>query len=113
MSMALLLAGIGAQDEILTVDIQPASLSGFEDLCPITLGPVTAVASGGIPGYTYQWAQISGDPITINSPTSQTTTFSKSTNGISTGIFRVTVTDQAGDFVSRDMNVELECGTLE
>lgn len=112
MSMALLIAGISAQEEILTVDIQPASIEAFSENCPITSGPATAIVSGGIPGYTYAWSQVSGNPITITSPASPTTTFSKTEIGISTGVFRCTVTDLSGDFVSQDMSVELECGSL-
>jgi len=56
---------------------------------------VTVTASGGTAPYTYAWARVSGDVVTITSSTAASTTFSgaPAINETLTGEYRCTVTD--------------------
>lgn len=61
-----------------------------------TTSSTTVTPAGGVSPYTYSWALFDGDTLTVNSPTSATTTFSAS--GLQDGDFlystyRCTVTD--------------------
>lgn len=64
----------------------------------LTTNSVTVTPSGGTAPYTYAWAFVDGDAgITINSPTSATTSFSADPAGASlAATYRCTVTDSAG-----------------
>ena len=64
----------------------------------VTSNSTTCTPSGGAPGYTYSWAQVGGDTMTIDSPTASSTTFSKSVGNGATfvGYFVCTVTDSLG-----------------
>lgn len=63
-----------------------------------TTSAMTAAISGGTAPYTYSWSIVSGDSITITSPTAGSTTFSGSVpfGGTLFAVVRVTVTDANG-----------------
>jgi hypothetical protein len=77
----------------------------------ITSPVATAGAGGGTPPYTYQWTSVSGFAFTINSPTSNASTFSAGPfpvdGTIRSGIERCTVTDDDGATAYADVTVEL------
>lgn len=75
----------------------------------ITTSSVTATPAGGTSPYTYSWALLSGTALTVNSPSSASTTFSKS---VSTGAeyystYRVTVTDAVAATATADVDVSM------
>lgn len=77
-----------------TMFVSPTALFKFAPSGSDTTGIAEAYPSNGVAPYTYSWTQISGDAITINSPTSKSTTFSASgSGGDKTGIFQCEVTD--------------------
>lgn len=95
----------------LTVDISPNSINEVDGNCPFTSSSLTGQGSGGVPSYTYAWAFISGGAgITINSPSSQSTTFTITSTGLKSGTVRCTVTDQNTDTAIDTASVTLECG---
>lgn len=58
-----------------------------------TTGSVTITASGGTSPYTYAWTLYSGDSLTVDSPTSNITTFSYTGSGDKSSIYKCTITD--------------------
>lgn len=68
------------------------------DIGSQTTNSVTVTPSGGTAPYTYAWAFVDGDAgISINSPTSATTSFSGDPVGTAlAATYRCTVTDSAG-----------------
>jgi hypothetical protein len=81
----------------LTVLVSPASINYLGATGTETSGSTTAVALGGSGLYTYAWSwQSGGSGITINSPTSATTTFTASglaSGGSDSGVAQIVVTD--------------------
>jgi hypothetical protein len=74
----------------------PTSLYEAGDTGTITSNSTTVTPNGGTSPYTYSWSKVSGDTLTVTSPTAATTTFS--TSGLGEGNFvaatyRCTVTD--------------------
>lgn len=73
---------------------------------PTTTNAVTATPTGGIGTLSYLWTRTDGDPHawTINSPTSQATTFTTLCAALDEHVatFICTVTDQAGQSVPSD-----------
>lgn len=66
--------------------------------CTATTGSAVVTAQNGQAPYTYAWNYVSGTSATVNSPTSNTTTFSRNLSGSSggtvyTGYYTCTVTD--------------------
>lgn len=79
-----------------TASASPATLSKVVAVSSATTNSTTVTPSGGVSPYTYSWALLSGDTLTVNSPTSATTTFS--VTGLTAGeilysTYRCTVTD--------------------
>ena len=73
-----------------------------------TLTTLPAVGSStGVPPFSYAWTIVSGDTITINSPTAASTTFSTTLSYGQTKftIVRLTVTDAYGATGSADITV--------
>jgi hypothetical protein len=70
---------------------------------------VTATVSNGIVPYSYNWTQLSGGAFTINTPTSQSTSFTASTLSATgetrTGSFQCVVTDGLGRTASATISV--------
>lgn len=75
----------------------------------ITTNGITASGSGGMPGYTYSWS-IAGSGITINNPSSATTSFTANvgTNSTVTGTATCTITDASFNTVTRTASVILQ-----
>jgi len=64
-----------------------------------TTASTTVTVSGGVSPYTYAWTLVSGDTLTVNSPTAATTTFTKTGLPPFGGVeatYRCTVTDSTG-----------------
>ena len=80
----------------MTATASPASLYKIGAAASQTTSSTTVSVSGGVSPYTYSWAKVSGDTLTVNSPTAATTTFTAS--GLLEGdsrdaTYRCTVTD--------------------
>lgn len=94
-----------------SVSPNPVSGSSHGNLSATTVTSSAATASpgGGLGPYTYSWARISGDTMTAASPSSATTTFSGTVplDSTNTAVFRVTVTDAAGQVDTADVTVNL------
>ena len=74
----------------------PGTLYKFALLANSTTSSTTVTASGGSGSYTYAWTRVSGAFVTVNSPTSATTTFTATNipvTGFLTAVYRCTVTD--------------------
>lgn len=76
---------------------------------PLTTNSVTVTPSGGTAPYTYAWSFVSGDTVTINSPTSATTTFTGDPVGYSvlSSVYRCTVTDNAAADASVTVGISI------
>lgn len=112
-----LFAGLGTVGGGLAASLSTASATGSCTVlpCTATSNSVTCNASGGTPPYSYAWEQVSGDAsISITSPSSDSTTFSASSETTETtkeGVFRCKVTDSASAVVySNNVNVTLTFG---
>lgn len=103
---------LGGAAPPLSIIVSPSSLSEFDINCPITTGSATGTASGGAGGYSYAWDwSAGGTGLTINSPSSQSTTVTQSGAGFKTGTLRCTVTDDDLDTAADTSAVDMECGT--
>lgn len=73
----------------------PYVLASSDAVEPLTTDATTVTPSGGTGPYTYAWTLVSGDTLTINSPTAATTTFTGTPayNSNLSGVYRCTVTD--------------------
>lgn len=104
-----------------SVSLNSSTANGFTGYTPPPAAPSTilvvtnpatvATASGGSGSYTYSWARISGSSaITADSPSSSSTTFRGTVPaGLTTAVFRVTVTDTVtGQTATADVTVTLE-----
>lgn len=76
----------------------------------LTSSVSAGVASGGTAPYSYAWTYVSGDVFTINSPSSNSTTFTTTliAGQTKTGVYRLTVTDSVAATVSATVTIELE-----
>jgi len=95
----------------LALDISPTSLNKFGVSCPITTAAATGNATGGTPPYSFAWSHVSGDVYTINSPTSDVTTFTRTADGGGSGTYKCVVTDDVSDTAEDSLVVSMECGT--
>lgn len=70
----------------------------------VVSGTTTATPSGGLAPFSYSWAFIGGDALTITNPSSATTAF-RAVNAES--VVRCTVTDALGSTATCDVNVTI------
>lgn len=101
--------GGGGSSGSLTLSVTPSALETDSFASPITTDGALATPSGGLAPYTYVWAKLSGDNITVNSPASASTSFTGSVPADSTrsAIFRCTCTDSLGTSAHGDITVTL------
>jgi hypothetical protein len=69
----------------------------------------TVTAAGGTAPYTYAWTKVSGDTLTVNSPTAAATTFT-GTPGVGNtlqAVYRCTVTDNVAATATVDVSVSI------
>lgn len=104
--------GSGGAGGTLAVSISPTDVGNFSTAPSFTgVTGATATASGGTSPYTYAWTKVSGDAITIASPSSATTKFSVS--GMASpetriANFRVTATDAVLATAISDVQVSMD-----
>ena len=96
----------------LTASVSPTTAVGTSDQASgtVTSNAVVVTASGGTGPYTYAWSQVSGDTITINAPTSNSTSFTgnpASPDGSLSGVFKCTVTDDSAPAETFVINVSV------
>ena len=82
---------VGAGALPFSASASPASATGSGLSGTIETNTVTVTPAGGTGPYTYAWAYVSGDAVTVQSPTAATTKFSSLTSAES--VYRCTVTD--------------------
>lgn len=77
---------------------------------PFTTNSVTATPVNGTGPYTYSWAKVSGDTMTVGSASAATTNFSASGTAPETksAVYRVTVTDSLGVQAIGDVTVQIQ-----
>lgn len=75
----------------------------------LTTTQVSVTPSGGTAPYTYAWAKVTGDTVSINAPTAATTDFSgtPASNETLAGEYRCTVTDNAAATASITVGVSI------
>lgn len=103
-SFGLLITIKGGEPAANPVANAGADQTGKEAFSTVTL---TASATGGNPGYTYSWAQLSGDTVTLNGTGASRTFEAPAKLTTQTLVFRVTVTDSLGNTDTDDVNVEV------
>lgn len=85
----------------LSAAVDTTSVDGYGINPPetVTSTQVTCTASGGTSPYTYAWTHVSGDVITVDSPTAAATTFSFNFTGAGfqskSSVYKCVVTDNA------------------
>lgn len=80
----------------MSASASPSSLYELSTVSSGTTASTTVSVTGGTSPYTYSWAKVDGDTLTVNSSTAATTTFTKTgmNQGDSyTATYRCTVTD--------------------
>lgn len=94
----------------MTLSIAPPVAGGIAPGAgPATSNSVSGVPAGGQSPFTYQWSAVSGDPMTINTPTVANTTFTGNVPfaGTISAVMRCTATDSIGQVSSADITVAL------
>lgn len=96
----------------MTASASPTTLTKRGIASSQTTSSVTVTPSGGVSPYTYAWSLVSGDTLTVNSPTSATTTFTASSlayGEIRSALYRCTVTDStSGTALTATVDVPVE-----
>lgn len=79
----------------------PASVSRTSITSPVVSPLTVASAVGGNDPLSFQWEYVSGTALTIDSPTSNSTTFSKVLTSGQTvvGVYRCKITDSTGAII--------------
>lgn len=96
----------------LSLTVSPSEVTGAESsLSPVlvTSGTAYATPAGGTAPYTYAWTKVSGDTLTVTSPSRAFTAFQAtlSANDLSNAVYRCTVTDKNGLTAQDTVNVTL------
>lgn len=81
---------VGSEALPFSASINPSGVTGSGKV-NITTGVATCTASGGVAPYTYLWAFVSGDAVTVLTPTADNTRFRS--NSTSSSVYSCTVTD--------------------
>jgi len=101
---------VGSNEFTLTVD-SPFAFELISGGTPTytTTNSVTVTPAGGTAPYTYAWTKVSGDDFDIGAPTTATTTFSGTPefNSDLSGVYRCTVTDDAGSPLTASITVSV------
>lgn len=98
----------------MTASASPTSIYKVGPTASQTTTSTTVTPAGGVSPYTYSWAFVSGDTLTITSPTAATTTFSITgliVGDSRTATYRCTVTDSTSGTAltaTADVNVTIE-----
>lgn len=97
----------------LSASASPSFVFGGGAGIVVTTITSTATPTGGLGPFTYAWAFVSGDAVTVESPTLATTAFRGETMAVGeirNAIFRCTVTDTATGFtaITNDVAAEVE-----
>lgn len=98
----------------MTASASPTSLYKVGPTSSQTTASTTVTPTGGVSPYTYSWALLTGDTLTITSPTAASTTFSVTgliSGDSRTATYRCTVTDSTGGTpltATADVNVTIE-----
>lgn len=99
----------------LSASLSPSSVYGVTFTAGLAItATCTTTAAGGVGPYTYAWEYVSGDPATINSPSSAATSFQRlhaTPGGYLAGLYRCKVTDSLGSIAyTGNVSVETEYG---
>jgi hypothetical protein len=97
--------------QVTASSVSGAAISPPSPETVFTLGSPNTTPTGGVPGYTYSWARVSGSTaININSPTLQNPTWDAFLTApqLEVAVWRVTVTDSASNTATADITVTLE-----
>jgi predicted phage tail protein len=89
----------------LTLAANNVGVSGYNS---VETGSSTATPSGGLGPYSYAWSKVSGDTMTVSSPTTAGTGFGSPTmapGGYSSAVYQCTCTDSAGQVASTTISV--------
>lgn len=81
---------VGSEALPFSASISPSGVTGSGKV-NITTGIATCTPSGGVAPYTYLWAFVSGDAVTVLTPTADNTRFRS--NSTSSSVYSCTVTD--------------------
>jgi len=97
----------------MSASASPSTLYEVSTNANITSDNTTVTPSGGVAPYTYSWAKVSGDTLTLSNASAATTNFSK--NGIPewefvSALYRCTVTDSSSPALTATADVDV---TLE
>lgn len=102
-----------ARVTLLSSVVSPGSFSLASIATTQTTGSATVVASGGQPGYNYAWTWSSGGGnITINSPSSNVTSFTGSgmaAGNTYSGVAQCVTTDSLGQTATSTVSVSITC----
>jgi hypothetical protein len=97
----------------MSASASPSTLYELSTNANITSDNTTVTPTGGVAPYTYSWAKVSGDTLTLSNASAATTNFSK--NGIPewefvSALYRCTVTDSSSPALTATADVDV---TLE
>jgi hypothetical protein len=104
------MALMGFRGTPLSVSAPDASGGGYGfSPCGVVTAETTATATGGVPGYTYSWAHISGDTPSINDANAASPIWTGTAcDGYpSVSTWQVTATDSVGSTATATITVTL------
>ena len=81
---------VGAETLTFSASASPISAGGFRHSGVVQTNTVTVTPAGGTGPYTYAWTYVSGDAVTVLSPSSAATKFSSATGA--EAVYKCTVT---------------------
>lgn len=96
----------------ISLNVAPSSVSGSGNspsMVTVTSAIATATPTGGTAPYTYAWAKVSGDTLTVTAPTSASTSFRAGVlpGDVKFANYRCTVTDKNGLTADDDVEIML------